>query len=178
MKILKPFALFICAACAFFPAAVPALEAAPVRVAKKAPAATKENWQELFADGLFSADGKPVPLSALTSKKFIGVYSSASWCGPCKAFTPELIAFYKKNKGKIEIVLLGADRDQEAVFKYMKDHGMTWLAAKRGSGVIQRFSIRHDIKGIPDFRVFKKNGELLVADGRNLAAVRAAIGGK
>lgn len=178
MKNFRNFAFFLCTAFAFLFGNVPALEAAQTRAAKKTPAAAKENWRELFADGLFSADGKPVPLSALTSKKFIGLYCSASWCGPCRAFTPELVEFHKKNRDKIEIVLIGLDRDQNAVFKYMKDHGMPWLAAKRGAPAIQQFLIRHNIKSIPNFRVFKKNGELLVAEGRNLGAVRAAIGGK
>ena len=33
-------------------------------------------------------------------KKIIGVYFCASWCPPCKAFTTELIKFYKEMQKK------------------------------------------------------------------------------
>lgn len=138
----------------------------------------REKWSEVFGDDLFDAEGKPVLQKTVTKKKFIGIYFSASWCGPCRAFTPELIEFYERNKNKIEIVLVGCDREKEGVLKYMKSHKMPWSAIHMKAEGAKKFATRHQIAGIPDFRVFKKNGELVVKNGRNLEEVRKAIKGK
>lgn len=137
----------------------------------------RENWAELFGKDLFDIEGKPVQLSAVSKKKFIGLYCSASWCGPCRAFTPKLIEFYEANKGKIEIILIGHDRDKGGVLDYMKSHAMPWAAIHRKSPGAYNYLRRHEINGIPDFRVFKKNGELVIRS-RDLEAVRKAIKGK
>ena len=177
-KHLIPLALFAAAA-PLFAESVPAEEFSRTPAETTfAAAADKENWDELFASGLFDADEKPVSLADVKKKKFVGIYCSASWCGPCKQFTPELIKFYEKNKGKIAIVLIGADRTQPEVFKYMKSHEMPFFTVDRDSKGASAYKRKQNINGIPDFRVFKKNGERLPVNGRDLGAVEKAIGGK
>lgn len=167
MKYLIFFLSFACVSLfGGFDAGVPALYAKE-----------RENWSELFGKELFDIEGNPVDLSAVTKKKFIGLYCSASWCPPCRAFTPELIKFYERNKSKIEIILIGHDRDKNGVLEYMKSHKMPWNAIHRKAPGAHDYIRRHKINGIPDFRVFKKNGDLVVA-GCNLDAVRKAIKGK
>jgi nucleoredoxin len=43
-------------------------------------------------------------------------------CGPCCAFTPKLIKFYKKHaEGKnLEIIFIGSDEDEESFDEYYK----------------------------------------------------------
>ena len=59
----------------------------------------------------------------------IGVYFSASWCGPCRQFTPQLAQFYeamnKKGK-KFEIVWVSRDRSADEFVEYYDK--MPWLA--------------------------------------------------
>ena len=49
-----------------------------------------------------------VPSSTLKNK-YIGLYFSASWCGPCRSFTPELIKFRNQHAENFEVVLVGGD---------------------------------------------------------------------
>lgn len=159
----------------FFGNCVPALFSAPADQGSP-----KENWKELFADGLFRADGSEVKLSeAFKGKKYVGIYASASWCAPCKHFTPRLVEFYKEFGDQMEVVLVGCDDSQELVFKYMRDHDMPWLTVKRDSPAIGGYKGRNGIRGIPNFRFYDaKTGKLLVANQIDLRVIRRAISGE
>ena len=59
--------------------------------------------------------------------KVVAFYSSASWCGPCQAFSPKLAKEYKSLKRKhenFEVVLLTSDREREAWEEYIREHKM------------------------------------------------------
>lgn len=61
----------------------------------------------------------------------IGLYFSAHWCPPCRAFTPKLADWYNKLKGgeigeKFEIVFLSSDRDEKSFNEYFAE--MPWHA--------------------------------------------------
>ncbi len=78
---------------------------------------------------LLKNGSQPVPISELSSADVIGLYFSAHWCGPCKAFTPVLSKIYTdlKAAGKaFEIVFVSADRDESSMKSYFED--MPWLA--------------------------------------------------
>lgn len=176
---MKKLTLVLCGVvaliAAFFGNLVPALHAAPADQGSP-----KENWKELFADGLFRADGSKVKLSeAFKGKKYVGIYASASWCAPCRHFTPRLVEFYKEFGDKAEIVLVGCDDSQEQVFKYMREHEMPWLTVKRDSPAIGDYKGRNGIRGIPNFRFYEaKTGKLLVANQIDLRVIRRVITGE
>lgn len=63
--------------------------------------------------------------------KVIGLYFSAHWCPPCRAFTPKLADFYKNFKqsprgDELEIVFVSSDKTQTDFDTYFGD--MPWLA--------------------------------------------------
>jgi nucleoredoxin len=67
----------------------------------------------------------------LEKKKLIGLYLSASWCPPCRQFTPKLVAYYNKNAAahpEFEILFLSNDKSAGAMEKYMRDDQMPWPA--------------------------------------------------
>ena len=66
---------------------------------------------EVFQDGeLLSSKGSRVSARDALKGKYVGVYFSASWCPPCKRFTPKLVEAYTNHlKGKnLEIVFVSA----------------------------------------------------------------------
>jgi nucleoredoxin len=75
-------------------------------------------------------NGSKVPSSQLSGKKDVLLYFSASWCPPCKRFTPGLVEFFKKNAPEKDftIIFVSSDRSQDAMMKYMKDYNMDFWA--------------------------------------------------
>jgi nucleoredoxin len=80
---------------------------------------------------LVDADGKSVTLGADGSAvpKYYLFYYSASWCGPCVAFTPDLVRFYNRMKTsnpELVVVLVPSDRSAEDSLAYMKKARMSF----------------------------------------------------
>ena len=73
-------------------------------------------------------DGKPIKFSDIYSKnKLTMVDFWASWCGPCRAFNPELVKIYKKyHKKGFEILGVSHDSKYDAWVKGIKDDKLTW----------------------------------------------------
>jgi nucleoredoxin len=63
--------------------------------------------------------------------KYLGIYFSASWCPPCRAFTPKLVKYYKDFKSAhpsardFELVFVSSDRSSKDAAKYYNE--MPWL---------------------------------------------------
>ena len=73
-------------------------------------------------------DGKPVRFSDIYSKnKLTMIDFWASWCGPCRAFNPELVKIYKKyHKKGFEILGVSNDNSHEKWVKGIKDDKLVW----------------------------------------------------
>lgn len=73
-------------------------------------------------------DGKPIRFSDIYSKnKLTMIDFWASWCGPCRAFNPELVKIYKKFHRKgFEILGVSNDSKHENWVKGIKDDKLVW----------------------------------------------------
>lgn len=73
-------------------------------------------------------DGKPIRFSDIYSKnKLTMIDFWASWCGPCRAFNPELVKIYKKyHKKGFEILGVSNDNSHEKWVKGIKDDKLVW----------------------------------------------------
>jgi nucleoredoxin len=95
---------------------------------------------------------KPVDAATLGGIKYYGLYYSASWCGPCRQFTPQFVAAYKQIKQRypeFEVVFISADRSAGAMADYVKADGMPWLALKYDEAQRQGELTRYAGPGIP-----------------------------
>jgi thiol-disulfide isomerase/thioredoxin len=68
---------------------------------------------EFQLDGL---DGKPLSLASERGKVVL-LNFWATWCGPCRAEIPDLIALQEKYAGKLQIIGLTVDEDDAGVVK-------------------------------------------------------------
>jgi nucleoredoxin len=70
------------------------------------------------------------PDGAFKDTKYVALYFSAHWCGPCRNFTPILAKMYDSLKasrsGEVEVVFVSADQDKDDFTGYRKE--MPWLA--------------------------------------------------
>lgn len=144
--------------------ATPSLKNVKSTESKKAP----DIIYELFGSKLRNAKNKSVSIDEL-SNKTIGVYFSAHWCPPCRAFTPTLVDFYnsmQKNGKPFEIVFVSSDRDKSAMYEYMKEMKMPWLALPYGDKHKESLGVKYNVKGIPKLVILSSSGELITENGR------------
>jgi nucleoredoxin len=105
---------------------------APAVAANGAPSA----MQRLFTGKLIRYhNGKlqNVEPAALGGVKFYALYYSAAWCGPCRAFTPDLVTAYRELKAahpEFELVFISADNSTGEMLGYMQEDRMPWPAVK------------------------------------------------
>jgi thiol-disulfide isomerase/thioredoxin len=66
------------------------------------------------------------PLPADAQK--IAIYHGAGWCGPCRAFVPEVIAAYPELRARgIEVLFVSDDATCVAALDYARTSRMPWL---------------------------------------------------
>ena len=88
--------------------------------------------QELLGDTVVNGEGENVDVASLAGEgKVLGIYFSAHWCPPCRAFTPQLTNWYSNfkkgsNGSKFEIVYVSSDKDEKSFQEYYSE--MPWLA--------------------------------------------------
>jgi thiol-disulfide isomerase/thioredoxin len=134
-----------------------------------APAAkASDALYELFGDELVNAEKDDVSVDALAGKT-IGIYFSAHWCPPCRAFTPQLVKFHNEmtRKGKpFEIVFVSSDKEKAAMFEYMEEMEMPWLALPFGDSHKAKLASKFHVSGIPKLVIIDENGNLITENGR------------
>ena len=97
-------------------------------------------------------------------KKLIGLYFSALWCGPCRKFTPTLVAYYNKVTAahpEFEIVFVSDDKSASAMEKYMRDDQMPWPALSFDKVAANTAITKYAGSGIPCLVVVDENGKVL-----------------
>merc|ERR1712070_119699 len=93
----------------------------------------------------------------LEGKLAVCIYFSASWCPPCRQFTPVLAKWYKKAEAAgIAVIFATRDRDEESFSAYHDTMGFPALAWSERSR-IEKLGKDYEVKGIPDLVVLNGN---------------------
>jgi len=115
--------------------------------------------------------GEEVKTSTLSTAKgsVIGLYFSAHWCPPCRAFTPNLAKVYNelKEAGKdFEVIFISSDGSDEEFKEYHKE--MPWLAIPyNNEDEKEACSKKYSIQGLPTLVLIDgETGETIDEEGR------------
>jgi nucleoredoxin len=100
----------------------------------------------------------------LEKKKLIALYFSAHWCGPCRKFTPQLVAYYNRvapQHPEFELILVSLDRNQFGFETYFRETNMPWPAIDyqklAGKDAIRKYAG----DGIPCLVVIDPTGKVI-----------------
>lgn len=121
---------------------------------------------ERVGDSLQDNRGRAAKSTELEDKKLVAYYFSASWCPPCRSFTPELVRFYHRNKKDMEIVLVSWDKSEEAHLAYLREYRMPWKALKWKSDEAEALFTTYAVKSIPTLVVVDAKGNEISRKGR------------
>ncbi|MBR2910483.1 MAG: redoxin family protein, partial [Lentisphaeria bacterium] len=116
-----------------------------------------EHWfSKSFSEKLVYKDGRVTNTAKILNGKTVAVYFSASWCGPCRLFTPKLVDFYNSCAGKknIEVVFASSDRTPDAMRQYMQKANMPWSAIPFDAQKLAQLRRKFRVNGIPRLIVF------------------------
>jgi thiol-disulfide isomerase/thioredoxin len=70
---------------------------------------------------IYNSSGKEIPASELTGK-YVGVFISASWCGPCRYFGKFLKKYAEKYDDKFAVILIGLDKKLKSHNAYLNSY--------------------------------------------------------
>jgi thiol-disulfide isomerase/thioredoxin len=113
-------------------------------------------------------DGRKVDVQKLKGK-VVMVDFWASWCGPCMAALPEVIALYKKYHPKgFEIVGINLDKDRPAMERVVNRMEIPWPSYFDGLGWGNKIALEYNVRAIPSVWLVDKKGILRTMNAENL----------
>lgn len=111
-------------------------------------------------------DGREIDLAKMKGKVVL-IDFWATWCGPCVAEVPNVVATYKKLHEKgFEIVGISLDSEKSALVDFVREKQMPWAQFFDGQGWKNEIGQRFGINSIPAMWLLDKEGKLVDMNAR------------
>ena len=106
---------------------------------------------------LTALDGKPITLAALQGKVVL-LNFWATWCGPCRAEIPDLVALQDRYDGRLQIIGLNVDDEEADIQQYVKETKINYPVAMTSNEVRRQFG---GIPALPTSFVLDTEGRVV-----------------
>lgn len=113
---------------------------------------------------LVDASGKPADPAGLEATQVFALYYGASWCGPCRKFSPDLVKFVNRvgpANPRLTVVLMSNDKSDAAMYGYMREEKMPWVAMPLDKLNAQPVLTGYVKGGIPHLVIVDRQGKIL-----------------
>lgn len=132
----------------------------------------------LAIDNVSDLENKPLRLDQYRGKVVLLDFW-ATWCGPCVAEMPNIVAAYNKYKGQgFDIIGVSLDEDRAVFSAFIKNHKLSWRQVFDGKGAESALRRLYGVQAIPFTVLIGRDGKIaaLGAYGSALEpAIRAAL---
>ena len=135
---------------------------------------TRPQEGDRFRDFAVEYDGKTTHLSDYVGRgKYVLVDFWASWCGPCRAGIPKIIALHEKYKDRNFTALGVAVKDKpEATLRAVKDDSIPYPQILNSQAVASEL---YGIDAIPELILFAPDGTILVRGNNRMDAIEQKL---
>jgi thiol-disulfide isomerase/thioredoxin len=111
-----------------------------------------------------SASGRPVHFADFKGK-YVFVDFWASWCKPCRAENPNVLAAYNRYKDKNFTVLgIALDEKEDMWKKAIQDDKLPWTQVSDLKGMDNEVAVYYGIRGIPSTLLVGPDGKIIAKD--------------
>ena len=113
--------------------------------------------------------GKPLSVANYKGKVVL-VDFWATWCGPCVGELPNVLKTYEKYHPKgFEIIGISLDDSKDALDKFIKDKGVSWVQFFDGKGWGNKLAAQYGVNSIPATYLLDGEGKILAKNLRGEA---------